>query len=323
MSARARVIVLTAVCATLAAGGAVAVGALQGDRTTDGGGSDRPVPRAGRPPLALDLGVRDDAEAQDLRRAAALYARGSQSAAAAIFDRYGSTEARIGSAFARWPDETLARLNQLAALRPNSAATQLHLGLADFWAGGSAAEASWRSARTLEPDTMYAVTAGNLLFPQFFKGNPIFVMRAPLPPGFRALSPAAQLDLLGRRAQKGGAAALQYGAALQRLGRQLSAEKVFRRAASDAPTDAEAQAAAAVGAFDKAAPAKAFSQLGPLTRRFPNAATVRFHLGLLLLWSGSIKGAQAQFVKAERAEPGSPLALEARKYLDTLEAAGK
>ena len=52
--------------------------------------------------------------------------------------------------------------------------------------------------------------------------------------------------------------------------------------------------AAAVGLFDKARPAQAFSKLGPLSREFPNAATVRFHLGLLLLWSGQVKEARRQ-----------------------------
>ena len=77
-----------------------------------------------------------------------------------------------------------------------------------------------------------------------------------------------------------------------------------------------------MGRFDKARPADAFSRLGPLTRRFPDKATVRFHLGLLLLWSGEVKEAKTQLVRATRVEPGSPLAGEARRYLDELEKAG-
>ena len=103
---------------------------------------------------------------------------------------------------------------------------------------------------------------------------------------------------------------------------QRSAERVFARAAREAPGDAEAQVAAAVGRFDKARPADAFSRLGPLTRRFPDRATVRFHLGLLLLWSGEVKEARTQLVRATTVEPGSPLAREARKYLDELDKAG-
>ncbi len=74
--------------------------------------------------------------------------------------------------------------------------------------------------------------------------------------------------------------------------------------------------------FDKAAPAKAFSRLGPLSRRFPQAATVRFHLGLLLLWSGEVEQARRQLRLARTVEPGSPLAREAKRYLDELAAAG-
>jgi hypothetical protein len=67
---------------------------------------------------------------------------------------------------------------------------------------------------------------------------------------------------------------------------------------------------------------KAFSKLGPLSKRFPHAATVRFHLGLLLLWSGSLPEAKRQFGLAEKVEPGSPLAREAQKYLASLASAG-
>ena len=80
--------------------------------------------------------------------------------------------------------------------------------------------------------------------------------------------------------------------------------------------------AAAVGLFDKARPAKAFSRLGPLSREFPKAATVRFHLGLLLLWSGQVKEARRQLVLVRTAEPGSPLVGVAKRYLAELRKAG-
>ncbi|MFN8221981.1 MAG: hypothetical protein U0R50_01885 [Gaiellales bacterium] len=317
MSPRARVILVTGAAAVLAAAGAVAVGALQGDQAT-GDASARPKPKEGRPPLALALGVRDDAEAQDLARGARLYRSGQLAQATAVFDRYSSLEARIGSAFAHWPDHTLERLNQLAALHPKSAAVALHLGLADYWAGGGSFESLWRDARTLEPDTPYAVTADNLLYPSFARNLPVFVTEVPLPASLRRLSPAAQLDLLGTQASDSTDAALRYGAFLQTLGRRLSAERVYRRAAAAAPNDPEAQTAAAFGLFDKAAPAEAFSRLGPLSRRYPESPTVRFHLGLLLLWSGSFDAARTQFEKARLVEPSSRLATEAKRYLDLL-----
>ena len=103
------------------------------------------------------------------------------------------------------------------------------------------------------------------------------------------------MALLERRARTGTVAdRLFYGVALQRLGKQRSAERVYAAAAKAAPKDPEARVAAAVGLFDKARPAQAFSRLGPLSRDFPKAATVRFHLGLLLLWSGQVKEARRQ-----------------------------
>jgi Flp pilus assembly protein TadD len=73
-----------------------------------------------------------------------------------------------------------------------------------------------------------------------------------------------------------------------------------------------------VGQFDKGAPAAAFGRLGPLTRRFPREPTVRFHLGVLLLWTGRIETAERQFRLASRVKPRSPLAREAARYLETI-----
>jgi predicted Zn-dependent protease len=123
---------------------------------------------------------------------------------------------------------------------------------------------------------------------------------------------------LARDAQTSVDGKLRYGAALQRLGRQLSAEKVYASATRAEPDNVEALVAAAVGRFSKARPADAFSRLGPLTRRFPKSATVRFHLGLLLLWSGEVRAATRQLTRATEVEPGSPLALRAADYLAEL-----
>ena len=129
-----------------------------------------------------------------------------------------------------------------------------------------------------------------------------------VPADIRKLSAPAQVALLERRARTGTVAdRLFYGVALQRLGKQRSAERVYAAAATAAPKDPEARVAAAVGLFDKARPAQAFPKLGPLSREFPKAATVRFHLGLLLLWSGQVKEARRQLELVRTAEPGSPL----------------
>jgi len=123
----------------------------------------------------------------------------------------------------------------------------------------------------------------------------------------------------GKRAAHGDAhAKILYGTALQQLGQPLSAERQFEAAARLAPNDPDARVAAAVGRFDKASPAVAFGKLGPLTRVFPNAQTVRFHLGLLLLWSAQVKEARKQLEEARREDPDSPLGKQATQYLAAL-----
>ena len=314
MTPRARIIILVAVAALAAAAVAVAAGVLGRDDGAAGG-------RNGNPPLLLDLGVRGDREAQDLRRAARLYDGDHASEAAHIFDRYRSVQARIGRAFARWPRGTQGRLEQLSAAHPRSGAVRLHLGLAYFWAGRDPeALDEWRAATRVEPDSIYAVRASDLLHPGQAPGLPAFVPGFEAPTRLKGLQPAEQLALLRRNAARRDARAkVLYGVALQRLGHPLSAERVFAQAARIAPGDPEAQAAAAVGRFRKDAPERAFSRLGPLTRRFPEAGTVRFHLGLCLLWLGHLAEAKRQLVLARRAAPQSPLAREANRFLSRLE----
>jgi len=322
VSARSRTIVVVAVLA-LAVGAAVAGITAATSSSPAGVAAQGPKVRAGAPPLSLDLGVRVDPEAVDLREAMRLYDAGKRPEAEKLFARHDSLEARIGEAFSTWPDNTLAGLTQLSGLHPKSAAVQLNLGIARFWAGEGGAEDAWKSAAALEPDTPYAVTAGNLLHPNFARNLPIFVPATAAPAAIQKLAAPAQFAVLERRARAGTTAdRLFYGVALQRLGRQRSAERVYADAARLAPNDAEARVAAAVALFDKARPALAFSRLGPLSRTFPDAATVRFHLGLLLLWSGQVKEARRQLGLVRTVEPASPLVSVAKQYLDALRAKG-
>ena len=318
MSARARISLIVAVLA-LTVGAAVAGITAAMSSEPPGAVAHGPKARPGAPPLSLDLGVRIDREALDLREGLRLYEAGKRAEAERLFARHDSLEARIGESFSRWPDGTVARLTQLSGLHPRSAAVQLNLGIAQFWSGEEGAKAAWQSAADLEPDTAYAVTAGNLLHPDFARNLPIFVPVGEVPAAVRSLAPPVQFAALERRARTGTVAdRLFYGVALQRLGRQLSAERVYAEAARAAPNDPEARVAAAVGRFDKARPARAFSRLGPLTRTFPKAATVRFHLGLLLLWSGEVKEARRQLRLVRTVDPASPLAGVAKRYLELL-----
>src|SRR5438045_2777391 len=106
VSPRTRVAGAVAATAALAAAGVVGVTLLQthGEQTGVAGVTR---PQKGTPPLFLDFGVRTDAQAAALRRATGLYTRGDRAGAARIFDRYRSLDARIGAAFARWPDGSL------------------------------------------------------------------------------------------------------------------------------------------------------------------------------------------------------------------------
>jgi len=318
--AQRRVALLVAAIAVVAV--AVVAGVVL---SSDGDSAGAPTetttsePREGRPPLSLALGFRVDPEARDLTRGAALYQRGDTDAASALFAKHDSLEAKVGGALAAWPDGTLDRLEQIAKLYPEVAVVQLHLGLARLWANQGDPVEAWRAVIDAEPDTPYAIVAGSLLHPDLPRGLPAFIPSFNAPAAVTKLPPARQLAALRRAAEAGGVREqLLYGVGLQRVGRPVSAAQVFDRAARRYPRAVEALVAGAVGQFDKDAPEKAFGRLGPLSRTYPNEPSVRFHLGVLLLWIGRIQGAERQFKLAAKAKPGSPLAREADRYLETI-----
>ncbi len=314
---RARVTAVVAAAAVAAAGVTVLATAL----TSTEPESESVAPRSGVPPLVLDLGVRTDAEARALRRGLSLYDRNRRAAAAAVFDRQTSVEASVGSALAHWPDG-FGDLERVARDHPRSGAALLNLGLGLYWQGRlTDARREWRLAKIAEPDSQYAIRAGDLLHPEYpVPGLPTYVAGFPAP-SLRGLTPPEQLARLERDARTGGAREkILYGIALQHLGRPVAAARAFDAAAKAAPSDPEAQTARAVGRFDKDDPSRAFSRLGPLGRTFPHAATVRFHLGLLLVWLGRVEEARRQFRLAVRAEPGSVHAKQAKAFLAKLPA---
>lgn len=318
MSSRSRTVVLVALIALLAAITVAGAAVLSAEERDSGVTTAvQPQPREGLPPLVLSLGVRDDAEAGELRRALRLYEEGRRVEARRSFARFDSLEAKLGAAFATWP-ASADRIEQLGALFPRSALVQLHVGLARFWAGTGGALNAWREARDVEPDTPYAVRAEDLINPELAPGLPVFVPSFP----YRVAggTPREQLAVLsGDKTARG---RLLYGVALQRVGRPVSARRAFAEALRLDPDGVDALVADAVGRYEKSNLVAAFSRLGPLTRRFPQAATVRFHLGVLLLWQRDVKEAKRQLRLAQKSEPGSRIAREAGRYLAELAQVG-
>jgi Flp pilus assembly protein TadD len=189
------------------------------------------------------------------------------------------------------------RLRILAERYPHSALVRLHLGLALAFQGSTSdASRAWHESRQVQPDSPSAVRAGDLLHPNTPPGLPPFV-----PSFVRARTPV-QRHLL-------------RGAAFQQALRPVSAEREFAAAARVAPDDTEALTAAAVGLYDKDKPAAAFSRLGPLARRFPRSQTVRFHLGLLLIYFGDIAKAKTELALARAEAPETPLGKRAQALL--------
>jgi len=322
--ARTRVVGVVALVAAAAVAVTVGVTLLQTrDETTTAPGAVT-KPRAGSPPLWLDFGVRTDPQARSLAAAQSLYNHGSHAAAAKVFARYGSLDAQIGAAFARWPDGTLDTMKHLVAAHPGSSLALLHLGWALYWSGRTAdAVSAWQRAATLEPDSPAAVDAQTALHPTMAPGLPYILTAISPPPAVQKLPAAQELAALARAAARPDAnAKLLYGVSLWNLKRPVSAERELQAAAALAPHDAAIRTAAAVGAFTKSDPVRAFSRLGPLTGVFPNAPVVRLHLGLLLIWTGQVKKGERQLRLAIAESPDSSFGEQAKALLVRLTTSG-
>ena len=327
MSSRTRVRAIVAVAAVAAA--AVAAVVAWAGRGHEGTQVHRLAARVGAPPLEIDPIVADAGEWAALRNAQSLYTKGLRSQAKTAFETIaaqhpGSLPAVIGDAVASWPNGTLMQMRALASEHPESGAVQLELGLVLFWLRhDQEALAAWRKAERLEPDTPAAVRAETLVYAgQMPPNRPLFVPAEAGPADIAALqTPYEQLEALRQRAEKVQTARvwIDYGAALQRALRPLSAQAAFDHAVALAPDDPEALTAAAVARFTKADPSAAIGRLGPLAQRFPNAAVVRFHFGLCLLW---LRGFEDRAIDELRlaiaADPGSVWGREAADLVSRL-----
>lgn len=268
--------------------------------------------REGSPPLALDAELTTPPYAAELIEGEALYREDRADEALQTFEDVllrepDSLAAAVGSAVARWPAGTTARLRTLALGNEESGLVQLHLGLAFFWEQREqAAVNAWREALTVDPDSPSALRAENLLFPDQLRGRPIFEPSQELPVELLDRPFADQLAALEAEARSEGTAQslIAYGAALQRAGRPVSALEEFEEAARVEPQDAHARTAAAIGRFEKSDPTPAFAALGQLTNEFPDDAVVRYHLALALVWINDVEEARNQLEKAAALESG-------------------
>jgi tetratricopeptide (TPR) repeat protein len=206
----------------------------------------------------------------------------------------------VRAALALKPVAAARALEQLAFEAPKDPVVQFNYGTALFCAGYLAdADAAYRAAKTAGRDTFYEIQADLILHPQYFTkaGYPPFLSQSHDP-------------------------LLVQGAILQRQGHQRSAERVWARAARLHPASDEAQVAAAVGRFDMDDLSASFSRLGPLVRRFPKSQSVRYHLGLLLAWTGQRDQAITEFRLARSLNPKSTLGKEANTFLGGLVTGG-
>jgi hypothetical protein len=237
--------------------------------------------------VGLTLATRNDVERE--RSAAPPFAADPTAPAAVAND--------VRAALGAWPSGTVRRLRILGAQHPVSALVRLELGLALAFSGRRAdAQGAWRAAKRVQPDSPSAVRADDLLHPDTPPGEPPFV------PSFTR--PATRVEQL-----------LAEGVAFQQALRPVSAERAFAGAAALAPGNPEAQVAAAVGLYDKDHPERAFGRLGPLLRRFPHTQTVRFHLGLLLIYLRQFPQARRELRLAVADGPRTQLAKRARVLL--------
>jgi Flp pilus assembly protein TadD len=207
--------------------------------------------------------------------------------------------AEVRTAFRKPPAAAARVLESLAQQNPRDPVVQFNDGTALLCAGyTSEAAQAYVRAKQAGRDTWYEVRADNLLHPQFFSdGYPPVVItgRDPL---------------------------LIQGQLEQRQFHQHSAERLFARAARLHPNDPEAQVAAAVGRFDMDDLNASFSRLGPLVKRFPRSQTVRFHLGLLLSWTGQGALAVKEFRAARALGPHTALGRDAGAFLGRLVTSG-
>jgi predicted Zn-dependent protease len=203
--------------------------------------------------------------------------------------------AAVKAAFEHSAKDAAQRLEPLARTATKDPVVQYNYGSALACAGYvSEAAQAYLAAKKAGRNTFYEMKADVILHPQYLQPQD----------GLYPIPELRTSDPL-----------LIQGQLLQRQGHQHSAEKLYARAAKLHPRDDQAAVAAAVALFDESNLVPAFSHLGPLVERFPKSQSVRFHLGLLLAWTGQKKQAVKEFEEARALGPTTILGKQAAAFL--------
>lgn len=201
----------------------------------------------------------------------------------------------VRQAFRSSPTAAAITLDEVSADVSADPMFQFNYGIALFCAGyiQDAAQA-WQTTKTAGRNTFYRMRADELLHPQYFQ---------PADGLYPVFQPVGNNPLLAR------------GTRLQREGREVSAEKLFSRAARAHPSDPETLVAVAIGRFDEANLTASLMPLFRLAKRFPKSQSVRFHLGLILAWIGQRTPAKAEFQAALAIDPKTSMGNQAALFL--------
>ena len=218
----------------------------------------------------------------------------------------GPVGAQIVAAFTNWPHGSIDTMQRLGlehdggktpAARRASAVVQYYRGVALLWAGYPLdAETALEAAKRLGRNTIIHNKADNLLHPNYFE-------ETSGGPGYPVFIPTESDALLTR------------GSRQQEAGHQVSAEALYRQAATLHPKSVAAKVAVAVGLFDEDDLTPSFSRLGPLSAKYPKSQVVHYYLGLLLAWTSQGHDAIAQFQRVVALGPATTLGKTAAEFL--------
>jgi tetratricopeptide (TPR) repeat protein len=211
---------------------------------------------------------------------------------------------QIEQAFRDWPHGSIDTMQRLGLQYSKNALVQYYRGVALIWAGYPAdAQTALELAKKLGRDTPIQGRADVLLHPNFFQP-------AASQPSYPVFIPLSKNPLLVK------------GEELQVQGHQVSAERMYQRAAKQDPNDVEAQVAVAVGLFDPDNLNPSFGQLGPLTAKYPRSQIVFYYLGYLLVWTNQADKAIPHFETAVKLGPKTKIGQASKQLLEAFAHAG-